>query len=85
MNKKCIKQIFLRIFAQKYEYLYVLGANGEVFRIKNARWRANSDSRVYQFPPTAGYSEKTKKCYRATGWWAGKYARYKRGYSDMRR
>jgi len=32
MNKKCIKQIFLRIFAQKYEY------NGEVFRIKNARW-----------------------------------------------
>ena len=33
MNKKRIKQKFLRIFAQKYEYLYVLGANGEVFRI----------------------------------------------------
>ena len=38
MNKKRIKQIFLRIFAQKYAYLYVFGLNGEVFRIKNARW-----------------------------------------------
>ena len=33
MNKNRIKQIFLRIFAQKYEYLYVLGPNGEIFRI----------------------------------------------------
>lgn len=38
MNKNRIKQVFLLIFAEKYEYLYVLGANGKVFRIKNARW-----------------------------------------------
>ena len=37
-NNKYSNDMLCVEYAQKYEYLYVLGQNGEVFRIKNARW-----------------------------------------------